>query len=141
LLIEAVRGKRADDFILTRKGNKPVKDMRAAWRNMCVRAGQGQWLCRICLAAGKEIELAASAKKCERCGSKATIKNRKYRGTIRHDMLRSAAKEARLAGVPESTIQDMGGWKDSRGVQAVRDRQQCGSDSSRGGHATATRPN
>ena len=86
---------------------------------------------RPCSLAGKEIELTAGAKKCERCGSKATRKNRKYSGTIRHDMRRSAAKEARLAVVPESTIMDMGGWKTRSVFKRYDDRQQRGSDSRR----------
>ena len=36
---------------------------------------------------------------------------RKYSGLIPHDFRRSAAKAARSAGVPESVIMAMGGWK------------------------------
>ncbi len=36
---------------------------------------------------------------------------RKYSGLIPHDFRRSAAKAARRAGVPESVIMAMGGWK------------------------------
>ena len=48
---------------------------------------------------------ALNAVKCE-CGGA-----RKYDGLIPHDFRRSAAKAARRAGVPESVIMAMGGWK------------------------------
>ncbi len=38
-------------------------------------------------------------------------KRMKYVGRIVHDFRRSAARELRRAGVPESTIMDIGGWK------------------------------
>jgi integrase len=102
LLRLAIAGKKADDFVLTRgrKNNKPVLDVRAAWRAMCVRAGAGELVCREC---GEPWE----KKKCAKCGSR----NRKYRGLIPHDLRRSAAKALRRAGVPESVIMAAGGWK------------------------------
>jgi integrase len=35
----------------------------------------------------------------------------KYTGLIPHDLRRSAAKAARRAGVPESVVMAMGGWR------------------------------
>jgi len=99
LLREAVRGKKPEDFVLTRKGGKPVKDFRKAWRDLCVRAGLGQWLCRACAKA-------RAGKKCD-CGSRRW----KYAGLIIHDFRRSAAKALRAAGVAESVIMAAGGWK------------------------------
>jgi hypothetical protein len=109
LLLEAVRGKGPDDFILTREGNKPVKDFRAAWRNLFIHIGLGRWICLPCSKRGNEITV--TGKTCSKCGIKTNSRTRSYRGLIPHDMRRSAAKAARIDGVPESTIMDMGGWK------------------------------
>lgn len=100
LLRQAIVGKGAEDFVLTRRG-RPIRDFRQAWRNLCARAGLGSFVCREC-------GLAVTAKKCE-CGSR----KREYRGLIPHDLRRSAAKAARRAGVPESVIMQMGGWRTS----------------------------
>jgi integrase len=98
LLREAIHGKKSDDFVLTRKG-KPVLDFRGQWRNLCERAGLGGFVCRSC-------EQPVTAQKCA-CGSR----KRTYRGLIPHDMRRSAAEAARRAGVPESVVMAMGGWR------------------------------
>lgn len=99
LLREAVAGKGSESFVLTRRG-KPIRDFRQTWRNLCVRAGLGSLVCLECGAA------VVARKKCE-CGSR----KREYRGLIPHDLRRSAAKAARRAGVPESVVMAMGGWK------------------------------
>ena len=98
LLRAAVAGKQSDEHVFTRDGGKPVKDFRGAWRNLCVRSGTGHWECGKCKAV-------LTGAKCE-CGGA-----RKYVGRIPHDFRRSAAKAARRAGVPESVIMAMGGWK------------------------------
>jgi integrase len=98
LVREAVAGKDAEAFVLTRRG-KPIRDFRQTWRNLCVRAGLGSFACRGCGAT-------VAGRKCE-CGSR----KREYRGLIPHDLRRSAAKAARRAGVPESVVMAMGGWK------------------------------
>ncbi len=98
LLRAAVEKKKSTDAVFTREDGKPIKDFRGAWRNLCVRAGTGRWECRKCGAALAGV-------KCE-CGGV-----RKYVGLIPHDFRRSAAKAARRAGVPESVIMAMGGWK------------------------------
>jgi len=99
LMRQAVAGKGPDDFVLTRPDGKPVRDFRKTWGNLCVRAGLGSYICRVCAKAVTE-------KKCE-CGSQ----RRKYRGLIVHDFRRSAAKALRRAGVPESVVMSIGGWK------------------------------
>ena len=99
LLREAVSKKRPDDFVLTR-GAKPVKGLRQAWQNLCVRAGLGSFVCSTCEAA------VTKRKKCA-CGSRKRV----YRGFIPHDLRRSAAKALRRAGVAESVIMATGGWK------------------------------
>ena len=99
LLRQAISTKRPDDFVLTR-GAKPVKDLRQAWQNLCVRAGLGDFFCSNCKLP------VTKRKKCE-CGSRKRV----YRGKIPHDLRRSAAKALRRAGVPESVIMATGGWK------------------------------
>jgi integrase len=107
LLRAAVEGKGPDYFVFTREDGKPVKDFRGTWRNLCVRARTGRWICRKCGAALTDAKCAApTASKDELCGGE-----RKYSGLIPHDFRRSAAKAARRAGVPESVIMAMGGWK------------------------------
>jgi integrase len=98
LLRAAVAEKKPKDSVFTREDGKPIRDFRGAWRNLCVRAGTGRWECRKC-------GTALAGVKCE-CGGV-----RKYIGLIPHDFRRSAAKAARRAGVPESVIMAMGGWK------------------------------
>ena len=95
----AVAGKDPGDYLLTRATGQPVKDFRKTWHKLSVQAGLGRMVCREC---GKVV----IGKKCE-CGGKRV----KYVGLILHDFRRSAARELRRAGVPESTIMDIGGWK------------------------------
>ena len=99
LLRAALAGKRPDDYVLTRTRNRPVRDFRAAWRGLCVRAGLGRWECRACASA-------VEGTRCK-CGSRRS----KYQGLIPHDLRRSAAKALRAAGVPESVVMAIGGWK------------------------------
>ena len=101
LLREATRGKKPDDFVLTRKTGTPVKDFRGAWQGLCVRSGLGRFECRRC------GEVVYGGGKCEACGARQPA----YRGLIPHDLRRSAAKALRSAGVPESVIMAAGGWK------------------------------
>lgn len=106
LLRALVDGKRADDYVFTREDGKPVRDFRGAWRSLCVRAGTGRWVCRKCGAALTGAKCAALTDEGTPCGGQ-----RKYSGLIPHDFRRAAAKAARRAGVPESVIMAMGGWK------------------------------
>ena len=46
-------------------------------------------------------------KRCEKYQSR----NKTYVGLAPHDMRRSAAKAGRRAGIPESVLMKMGGWK------------------------------
>jgi integrase len=102
LLREAVAGKSKSDYVLTRKGGAQIKDFRTEWRNLCCRAGLGHFECLECANP-----LSLTDKKCEKCGSR----KRSYKGLNPHDMRRSAAKAARAAGIPESVVMAMGGWK------------------------------
>jgi integrase len=99
LMQQAVAGKGKDDYVLTRADGKPVGDFRKMWRNLCVRAGLGSYVCRACAEP-------VTGKKCE-CGSQ----DRKYCGLIPHDFRRSAARNLRRAGVAESVVMNIGGWK------------------------------
>jgi integrase len=96
--LAAVR-KSPDDYLLSRADGTHIKDFRKLWHNLCVKAGLGRWVCRAC-------EKTVVGKKCD-CGGK----RRRYVGLIRHDFRRSAARELRRAGVAESTIMAIGGWK------------------------------
>jgi integrase len=109
LLRLAVAGKAPEDFVLTRERKigkqtvrRPVRSVRVAWRNLCVRAGLGGFVCRKC----ERVVTATKRKRCE-CGARG----QKYRGLIPHDLRRSAAKALRRAGVPESVVMAQGGWK------------------------------
>ena len=95
----AAVGKCPDDYLFTRADGSRVKDFRKAWQSLCIKAGLGRIVCRAC-------EKTVVGKNCE-CGSKRL----RYAGLIRHDFRRSAARELRRAGVAESTIMDIGGWK------------------------------
>jgi len=108
LLAALCEGKDPDDHVFTRADGKPVKDFRAAWQNLCIRAclpgpdgKPSHFECSKCKAP-----IAGGTKKCRACGGE-----RRYVGLILHDMRRSAARALRRAGVPESVIMKAGGWK------------------------------
>lgn len=95
----ACAGKQPGDAVFTRDDGSPVLEFRGAWRNLCIRAGVGEYRCAGC-------EAAWTGKRCE-CGSR----KRRYVGLIVHDMRRSAARNLRQAGVHENVIMAIGGWK------------------------------
>jgi integrase len=101
LLSACVMGKKPDDWIFTRPNGKRVSDFRGTWQMQCVRAGLGQLACRNC------SEPTSDTAKCKKCGFKGTH----YTGLIFHDLRRSAARNLRSAGVPETVIMKIGGWK------------------------------
>jgi integrase len=101
LLCACLTGKRADDFVFTRKNGKPVRDFRNTWENACVRAGVGNIVCANCSAP------KVSRKRCEQCKAKLS----KYTGLIFHDLRRTAARNLRRAGISETVIMKIGGWK------------------------------
>ena len=101
LLTECVRGKQPQDRVFTRANGKPVKDYRWAWWKLCVQVGLGHWECKKCGQAIKR-------RKCCETGS---LGDRKYIGLFSHDMRRSAARSYHRAGVPESVVMKIGGWK------------------------------
>ena len=86
LLAACCAGKKENDRVFTRgPKNAPVVDMRDAWYALCVRAELGRW--------------------------EGEGKSKKYVGLTPHDLRRSAAKNARRKGIPESVIMKLGGWK------------------------------
>jgi integrase len=96
----AITGKQADDYMLTRPCGKRVREFRKAWRNLCLRVGLARMLCVSC-------EQPVTGRKCAKCGRNKL----KYTGSILHDFRRSAARELRRAGVAESVVMQIGGWK------------------------------
>jgi integrase len=99
LLRECANDKQPQEFLFTRENGTPVKDFRKAWQSLCVQAGLGSFVCKSC-------EITVTSTKCQ-CGSRRIA----YRGLIRHDLRRTAARNLRRAGVPEGVIMKIGGWK------------------------------
>jgi integrase len=135
----AAAGKTPDDFLLTRADGSRVKDFRKLWRSLAIEAGLGRMVCRAC------EKTVAVAKKCD-CAASALLRGEKLRyvGLIRHDFRRSAARELRRAGVAESTIMAIAGWRtasmfrryaisDPRDIKAaIEKRQQAREEQSSG---------
>ena len=61
LLREATRGKRPDDFVLTRKGGKPVRDFRKAWQTLCERSMLGVFVAAIASVPSGRRSASAAA--------------------------------------------------------------------------------
>ena len=101
LLTECVRGKSADKQVFTRGNGNPVRDFRVTWERACSRAGIGQTVCGEC------AEQMDSGKGCPKCKSQRSI----YSGLIFHDLRRTAARNLRRAGIPETVIMKIGGWR------------------------------
>jgi integrase len=70
LLSECVRGKKADAYVFTRRNGKPVRDFRTTWRQACVAAGVGHWICPEC--EGQQVLTAGQCPQCKRSGSQTT---------------------------------------------------------------------
>ena len=113
LIAPLCHGKEPDDALFTRPDGAPVRDFRAAWQNLCIRAGApapdkkpSRFECAEC-----EKPIEASVAKCE-CGG-----GRRYVGLLVHDMRRSAARSLLNAGVDVIDVMNTGGWK---GVSMVK---------------------
>jgi integrase len=105
LVAECVVDKEPTDYVLSRRGKRPIRDFRWTWRRLCVAAGLGTLTCRVC---GRDRSAVEATGRCPACKDRHRPK---YAGLIPHDLRRSAAKAMRLAGVPESTVMQIGGWK------------------------------
>lgn len=100
LLMACVRGKKPEDFILTRNDGKPVRDFRASWHKLCIRSGKGQMFCKQCQ------DEKAYAKFCPDCGARLS-----YRGLLVHDQRRSAVRNMVRRGIPERVAMTISGHK------------------------------
>jgi integrase len=101
MLLASVTGKKPEDHVFTRSDGKPVLSFRGTWERECTRAGVGKLVCAHCGAT------ATDTAKCPQCGFKGT----RYTGLIFHDLRRTAARNLRRAGIAETVIMKIGGWR------------------------------
>jgi integrase len=101
LLTACVEGKRSQDAVFTRPNGIPVRSFRDAWERACCKAGVGQFTCVDC----KAPSLVAGV--CPNCKGDRM----KYTGLIFHDLRRTAARNLRRAGISETVIMKIGGWR------------------------------
>jgi integrase len=101
MLAACVIGKKGPDAVFTRSNGKRVCSFRGTWERECTRAGVGQLVCAHC---SKPNPTTAA---CSSCGFKGT----KYTGLIFHDLRRTAARNLRRAGIAETVIMKIGGWR------------------------------
>jgi integrase len=69
LLRACIEGKGPDDYVLTREGNRPVKDLRKTWWNLCIAAGLGEFVCGDC-------DGAWTGEECASCGQGVEARGR-----------------------------------------------------------------
>jgi integrase len=101
LLSACVKGKSTEDAVFTRPNGIPVRTLRDAWEKACTNAGVGQLICVDCATP------VQAGSPCEKCSGKRT----KYTGLIFHDLRRTAARNLRRAGISETVIMKIGGWR------------------------------
>jgi integrase len=101
LLLACVTGKAPDGHVFSRSNGKPVRSFRGTWERECTRAGVGRLVCAHCGTPAQDTA------KCSQCGFKGT----KYTGLIFHDLRRTAARNLRRAGIAETVIMKIGGWR------------------------------
>jgi integrase len=101
LLSGCVTGKGPEEAVFSRSNGIAVRSFRDAWEKACINAGVGQCLCLGCASP------VTSAEPCGNCGSNRT----KYSGLIFHDLRRTAARNLRRAGIAETVIMKIGGWR------------------------------
>jgi integrase len=101
LLSACVTGKRPEDAVFSRSNGKAVRSFRGTWEKECIRAGVGQLVCAKCSQPN------SSTAACAKCGFKGT----RYTGLIFHDLRRTAARNLRRAGIAETVIMKIGGWR------------------------------
>lgn len=101
LLTACILGKRTEDAVFTRNNGRIVRSFRGVWKRECTRAGVGKLVCAYC------SQPAQDTAKCAKCGHKGT----RYVGLIFHDLRRTAARNLRRAGIAETVIMKIGGWR------------------------------
>lgn len=101
LLTACTAGKQADAAVFTRSNGKPIRSFRGTWERECTRAGVGQLVCAYCSQPAQDTAA------CSKCGHKGT----RYTGLIFHDLRRTAARNLRRAGIAETVIMNIGGWR------------------------------
>ena len=101
LLSGCVAGKSAEEAVFSRPNGRAVRDFRDAWEKACINAGVGQHLCQKCATP------VTDGAPCGECRTKRT----KYSGLIFHDLRRTAARNLRRAGISETVIMKIGGWR------------------------------
>jgi len=115
-LMKQLRENRASSLVFTRSDGKPLGTFRKAWVRACVKVGLGRtlWYCAKCHRK-REVEKKtwpperqpSEAPTCE-CGA---ICRWHYEGLIFHDLRRTAVRNLRKAGVPESVAMKISGHK------------------------------
>lgn len=101
MLTACIMGKQGGHKVFTRSNGKPVRSFRGTWEKECTRAGVGQLVCANCSQPNQ------STAACAKCGFKGT----RYSGLIFHDLRRTAARNLRRAGIAETVIMKIGGWR------------------------------
>jgi integrase len=101
LLSACVQGKKPDAHVFTRPDGSQVRSFRVTWERACSRIGVGQTTCADC------SEPMDSGRACPKCKSQRSV----YSGLIFHDLRRTAARNLRRAGIPETVIMKIGGWR------------------------------
>lgn len=113
LLSQCVRGKRPNDYLLTREDGRRLKDFRKQWHATCCRAGLGRMGCPNCHNEDGTLIDVDTKKCCPNCGRKWKSYQLRYVGLLFHDLRRSMARNMRNEGISEEIIMEIGGWKTS----------------------------